>query len=54
MKLDYHGDSGMVEPRGNVRIQTQTPAQGILSEIAIFRQLRMKTQFRLADHAAGM
>ena len=36
MKLDYHGDSGIVEPRGNVRIQTQTPAQGILSDIAIF------------------
>ncbi len=38
MKLDYHGDS-IVEPRGNVRIQTQTPAQGILSAIAIYRQL---------------
>jgi len=35
MKLDYHGDSGIVEPRGNVRIQTQTPAQGILSAMAI-------------------
>jgi hypothetical protein len=39
MKLDYHGDSGIVQPRGNVRIQTQTPAQGILSAIAMFRQL---------------
>jgi hypothetical protein len=29
MKLDYHGDSGIVEPHGNMRIQTQTPAQGI-------------------------
>jgi hypothetical protein len=38
MKLDYHGDSGIVEPHGNVRIQTQTPAQGILSAIAILRQ----------------
>lgn len=38
MKLDYHGDSGMVEPRGNVRIQTRTHAQGILSAIAIFHQ----------------
>ncbi len=38
MKLDYHGDSGIVEPRGNVRIQTQTPAQGILSAMAIYRQ----------------
>jgi hypothetical protein len=27
-EVDYHGDSGIVEPRGNVRIQTQTPAQG--------------------------
>jgi hypothetical protein len=25
MKLDYHGDSGIVEPRGNVRIQTIKP-----------------------------
>lgn len=39
MKLDYHGDRVIVEPRGNVRIQTQTPAQGILSAIAIYRQL---------------
>ena len=38
MKLDYHGDSGIVEPRGNVRIQTRTPAQSILSAIAIFHQ----------------
>jgi len=43
MKLDYHGDSGIVEPRGNVRIQTQTPAQGILSAMAMFRQLRLAT-----------
>ena len=39
MKLDYHGDRVIVEPRGNVRIQTQTPAQGILSTIGMFRQL---------------
>jgi hypothetical protein len=39
MKLDYHGDRVIVEPRGNVRIQTQTPAQGILSAMAMFRQL---------------
>jgi hypothetical protein len=38
MKLDYHGDSGIVEPHGNVRIQTQTPAKGILSAMAIYRQ----------------
>jgi hypothetical protein len=24
MKLDYHGDRVIVEPRGNVRVQTQT------------------------------
>ena len=39
MKLDYSCDSGIVEPLGNVRMQTQTPAQGILSAIARFRQL---------------
>jgi hypothetical protein len=38
MKLDYHGDRVIVEPRGNVRIQTQTPAQGILSAMAMLRQ----------------
>jgi len=31
MKLDYHGDSGIVEPRGNLRIQTRTPAQVLSS-----------------------
>jgi hypothetical protein len=38
MKLDYHGDSGIVEPRGNVRIQTRTSARGILSAMAMLRQ----------------
>jgi len=41
-EVDYHGDSGTVEPRGNVRIQTQTPAQGILSAIAMFQQQSAK------------
>jgi len=45
MKLGYHGDSGIVEPRGNVLIQTQTPAQGILSAIAISRQLNILNAF---------
>jgi hypothetical protein len=27
-EVDYRGDSGIVDPHGNVRIQTQTSAQG--------------------------
>jgi hypothetical protein len=49
--LDYHGDSGIVQPRGNVRIQTQTPAQGILSAIAIYRQLRRQPTSLFADNS---
>jgi lipopolysaccharide assembly outer membrane protein LptD (OstA) len=40
-EVDYHGDGGIVEPRGNVRIQTKTPAQGILSAIEMFQQLAL-------------
>jgi hypothetical protein len=37
--VDDPGDSGTVELRGNVRIQNQTAAQGILSEMERLQQL---------------
>ena len=53
MKLDYPGDSGIAEPRGNVRIQTQTTAQGLLSAMGMLHQVRLESATHAQHEAIG-